>query len=90
MKDASDNPTVDLHIGELVLEGFPHLDRSQLDVAIRQTLARLIATQGIPAGLARGGAIASLAGGTFTVPPGSSSQAIGEQIARAIHGGLKR
>jgi len=90
MSENIGNPSVDLHIGELVLEGFPHLDRNQLSMAIRETLAHLIATQGMPAGLAREGAIASLEGGTFTVPPGSSSQAIGAQIARAIHRGLQQ
>ncbi|HEB98832.1 MAG TPA: hypothetical protein ENJ05_04945 [Thiotrichales bacterium] len=90
MKDASDNPTVDLHIEELVLEGFPHLDRNQLGTAIREALAHLIATQGIPASMAREGSIATLEGGTFTVPPGSNPQAIGEQIARAIYGSSQR
>ena len=90
MNNGIENSTVDLHIEELVLEGFPHLDRARLGMAIGEALAHLIETQGIPAGLAQEGAIASLEGGTFTVPPESNPQAIGEQIARAIYGGLQR
>jgi hypothetical protein len=81
---------VELHIGELVLDGFPPLDRAQLGVVVQQELTRLFAERGVPAGLANGGEAASLDGGEFHVAPGSNAQAIGAQIAQVVYGGLSR
>jgi hypothetical protein len=81
---------VELHIGELVLEGFPPMDRAQLGAVVQQELARLFAERGMPAGLAPGGEVASLDGGEFHVAPGSNAQMIGSQIAQAVYGGLGR
>ncbi len=81
---------VELHIGELVLEGFLPLDRVQLGAVVQQELARLFAERGVPAGLAHTVEVASLDGGEFRVAPGSNAQAIGSQIAQAVYGGLGR
>jgi len=83
-------PVVELHIGELVLEGFPSLDQAQLGAVVQQELARLLAERGLPAGLARGGEVASLDGGEFQVQQGSKAPEIGAQIAQAVYGGLAR
>ena len=34
--------TIELHIDELTLHGFPQLDRDQLDAAVRMELTRLL------------------------------------------------
>jgi hypothetical protein len=83
-------PVVELHIGELVLEGFPPLDQADLGAMVQQELARLLAERGLPAGLARGGEIASLDAGEFQVKQGSKAPEIGAQIAQAVYGGLAR
>jgi hypothetical protein len=83
-------PNVELHIGELVLEGFPPLNQADLGAVVQQELARLLAERGLPAGLARGGEVASLDGGEFQVQQGSKAQEIGAQIAQAVYGGLAR
>jgi len=86
----SSPPIVELHIGELVLEGFPPLDQAQLGAVVQQELARLLAERGLPAGLARGGEVASLDSGEFQVKQGSKAPEIGVQIAQAVFGGLAR
>lgn len=81
---------VELHIGELVLDGFPLMDKVQLGAVVQQELARLLAERRLPTGLARGGEVASLDGGAFQVKQGSKAQEIGSQIAQAVYEGLGR
>ena len=100
MRDQSRHPKIEipnppplimeLHIGELVLEGFPHLDQAELGAMVQQELARLLAERGLPAGLARGGEVASLDAGEFQVKQSSKATEIGAQIAQAVYGGLGR
>jgi len=86
----SSSPILELHIGELVLEGFPHLDQAELGAVVQQELARLLAERGLPTGLACGGEVPSLDGGEFQVKQGSQAPEIGVQIAQAVYGGLAR
>ncbi len=88
MTDQIRKASVELHIEELVLEGFPHLDRTQLGDAVRDELARLMAERGVPPGLAQGGTVARLEGGEFQVAPGANARTIGAQIAQAVYRGL--
>jgi hypothetical protein len=83
-------PSVELHIGELVVHGFPVADRAQLGAVVRQELARLFAERGVPAGLEQGGEIASVDGGELQVAPGGGTPSLGAEIARAVYGGLGR
>ncbi|HLZ34043.1 MAG TPA: hypothetical protein VKP13_08490 [Nitrospira sp.] len=84
------HPSVSLHIGKLVLHGFESGDRYRIGEAMQRELARLIAMEGVPPLLARGGEIARLDGGAFKVAPGARADAIGSQIAHAVYGGLIR
>jgi hypothetical protein len=79
-----------LHIDELVLDGFPPLDRGRLAIAVERALARLLAEQGVPAGLAESGTADRLDAGSFEVPAGRDAEAVGAGIARAVYGGLRR
>ncbi len=81
-------PNLDLQIENLILSGLPHLDQAQLGVVIRQELTRTFTEQGIPASLRQSHAVASLDGGTFTVPPDAAVEMVGGQIARAVYGGF--
>ena len=47
---------------------------------MEQELTRLLADQGVPESLARGGEIANMDGGAFEVA----------QVARAVYGGLRQ
>lgn len=79
--------SVEVHIEELVLHGFGAGDRYRIARAVEKELARLLASQGLPG---RVGAIEvdRLAGGTFSVKPGSRAEAIGTQIGQSVHGSM--
>ena len=80
---------IELHIEELVLNGFGPVDRYRIGVAVEVELARLFAEQSVPPSLAQGGDIPRLDGGRFEVGPGSGAEEIGTHVARALYGGLK-
>ncbi|HWT02997.1 MAG TPA: hypothetical protein VN256_22290 [Pyrinomonadaceae bacterium] len=80
---------IDLHIEELVLHGFAPADRHRIGEAIERELARLFAEEGVPTGLAGGAESPSLDAGAFHVAANSGAEAVGEQVARAVYGGLK-
>ncbi|MGD1942037.1 MAG: hypothetical protein ACFB0G_12055 [Leptolyngbyaceae cyanobacterium] len=82
---------VNLHIEELVLDGIdlsPH-QRSQLDVAIRTELTRLIAADGLSPSLQQGGWRDRLSASNFQFSPGQAPEAMGQHIAQSVYGGLK-
>lgn len=81
---------VELHIEELVLHGFAPQDRYRIGSAVEAELACLFTEQGVPSSLTRSGEMAHLDGGKFEVAPGSTAEAIGDQVARALYGGLNR
>ena len=81
-------PNIELHIEELMLDGFAPGDRHRIGEAVQQELARLFGEQGVPPSLAQGGAIARLDGGAFNITPGSQPEAIGNQVSQAVFGGL--
>jgi hypothetical protein len=82
--------TIRLHIDELVLYGFPPIDRYRLAESVQAELARLLAEQGVPTGLEQGGSIVRLDGGSFDLAADSRPDRIGVQVAQAIYGGLPR
>ena len=79
---------IDLHIEELVLQGFNHLDQAELGVRVQEALSQLFADQGLPAALNQGGQVNALDGGTFTVQPDAGAGDIAGQIAQAIYRGF--
>lgn len=79
--------SVDLHIGELILNGFAPADRYAIGEAVERELTRLFAEQGTAA-LARKVEITSLNAGEIKIEAGSNAEATGIRLARAIYGGL--
>jgi hypothetical protein len=79
---------VELQIEELVLHGFAPEDGPLLGAVVERELARLLAAEGGPPSLARGGVVARLDGGAFEVAAGATADAIGAQVAQAIYRGL--
>lgn len=77
---------VELHIEELVLHGFSPSDRYRIAAAVERELSRLLAEQGTPPTLARGGDIGHLDGGSFGAKPGAGPEAIGARVAQAVYG----
>jgi hypothetical protein len=81
----STQPALDLQIEELVLHGFAPGDRQRIGAAIAGELRRLLAEQGLPPALARGGQVDRMDGGAFSAAPGATAEATGAQIARAVY-----
>ena len=82
--------TIELHIEELVLHGFPPADHHSIGGAVERELTRLLVGSDTPPGLASGGEVARLDGGAFDVAPNAAPEVIGAQIAQAIYSGLSR
>ena len=81
-------PSIELHIGELVLHGLP-VTRSQGPVvqsAVEAELARLLAEQGLSRSSA--GATPHLSAGPIQLTKDNRPAQLGHQIAQAIYGGL--
>ena len=87
---SNSQPSVELHIEELVLHGFSPSDRHRIGEAVQLELARLLAEQAIPPALAKSAAIDRLDGGTFQLTAAPRPEATGAQVARAVFGGLKQ
>ena len=81
---------LELHIEELVLHGFEHVDRAQIGSAVQHELSRLVAEGGVPRSLAHSGEIANLDGGEFDLAPGSEAGRVGAQVAQAVYGSLQQ
>ncbi len=82
---AQDATSLELHIEELVLHGFDHLDRAELGTVVEQALNQLFTERGVPPALKQGGSIDSLDGGRFTAQPDTGAHEVGGQIAQAIY-----
>jgi len=83
-------PSIALHIEELVLHGFPNSDRHLIAEALQGELSHLLADPAIRASLTTPRETPRLDGGSFQVTVNSEPNATGVHVAQAIHGGLKR
>jgi hypothetical protein len=80
-------PIGSLHIGELVLHGFPPAAAPAIGDTAQIELTRMLAAAKAPAHFQRDAS--QLGGATFQVPSNAPSQTIGRLIAKAIYGGGK-
>jgi hypothetical protein len=97
-------PVIELHIEEIVLHGFPSLDRrqcSQIREVLQRQLTDLLARDGLPPSFMQGGTVQRLDGGTFqsaagaytpgkTDMPDNAPGDIGANIAGNVYRGLSR
>jgi hypothetical protein len=83
-------PDIELHIEELVLEGFAPHERQRFAAALEQHLAQLLAERGADALLERGGEVARLDAGSFDAAPSAGAEALGAQVAKALYGALTK
>jgi len=83
-------PSIELHIEELVLDGFSPGDRHRIAEALHRELTRLPADSPMHASLAKSRETARLDDGSFHVAANSKSGAIGIQMAQPRHHGLKQ
>lgn len=94
-----DRLNLDLHIEELILQGFPGCDRDRMGSVITQELTRLFTEQGIPRSFQQSNQQQSnqqqsnqsvrLPGGSFEVTTGSRVEVAGAEIAQKIYGGFR-
>jgi hypothetical protein len=88
-----DRPACIFNIEELVLHGFARVDRVAIATAIERELGRLLSAPGAQQALRAHGkagdnAVFRSDAGSFLVPHDATPDAVGVQVARAIHRGL--
>jgi len=81
---------IEVRINELVLDGFQPAARHRIGEAVERELTRLLSEQGAPEVLMRSKEMADLAGGSFPMNPRTEAESIGEQVARAVYGGMQQ
>jgi hypothetical protein len=84
--------TINLHIERLILDGVdvPHDQRPVLQAAVQAELARLLVADGVAPGLMAGGALARVPAGAIQLTGEGDFTRLGQQIARAVYGGISR
>ena len=80
---------IELHIEELVLDGFAPADRYRIGDMIERELSRLLSEGGVPPSRIANPGQAHLDAGAFNVASVSTPEQIGAQVAQAVYGGLK-
>ena len=83
-------PSVQLHIDELVLHGFAPGDRYEIGEAVERELARLLGEKDFPILLRSENATDEIRGATFNVTQNAKPLVIGRQIAHAVYQGFSR
>lgn len=81
---------VELHVEEMMLDGFEPAQRYAFGEAFESELGRLFAERGVPAGLIQDIEIAHLNGGEINLAPGAPADDAGIRLARTIYGGFDR
>ena len=81
---------INLHIDRLVLDGLPieHRHGPLVQASVEAELSRLLATGGLAHGLMLGGAMPSVPAGNIQFSSNTNPGELGQQIARALHGGI--
>jgi hypothetical protein len=75
---------VQVHIEELVLEGFDARDRYRIAEGLEQELAQVFAERGVPPGISKSVRIERFDAGEFQVTPGTAPKAVGAQVAQTL------
>jgi hypothetical protein len=81
---------IELHIDELVLDGFSRDERPRVQPAVERELARLVGARGLPAAARADAAIDRLDGRAGNLSSDASGDAVGTALARALYGALGR
>jgi hypothetical protein len=81
---------INIQIERLVLDGLPveHHQRHLVKAAVEAELGRLIAADGLAHNVLSGGATPSMGTPGFRLTNESNPTQVGQQIGRAVYGGL--
>ena len=80
---------LEVHIEELVLDGFPADGRDDLAGAVEAELGRLFADSGLPDGLASGTSVELLDGGAFDTSASERPNSLGARIGHSVYQSLE-
>ena len=80
-------PSINLHVDELRLEGFPRSGRNAIGDAMQVELTALLVDRGLPAALREAHGVRVLATPEIQVSPASGPAAIGRAIANSVYRG---
>jgi hypothetical protein len=85
-------PSYHIMVDRLVLDGITLAARERplLQTAVETELARLLGENGLSSGLLTGGAMSVLPGGSVQLSQQPDPIALGQQIAQAVYGGMRR
>ena len=75
---------IELHIEELVLDGFSGRDRFAIGDALQEELSRLIAEKGLSE-IQGPASIDHVKAGSFPAAPDTREKALGTEVARAVN-----
>jgi len=83
---------INLHIERLILDGLPieSLQGPLVQAAVETELGRLLGAGGLHASLKSGIAVPTVRADALSLSPGNNPKQIGQQIARAVYGGIGR
>ena len=84
----SSQPSIEVHIDELVLHGFAPSDRYAIREAVERQLAQWLVEQGVPSLLRVDRATDEIRGPTFNISQKTRPPAIGREIAQAVYRGF--
>ena len=82
--------SVEIHIEELILRGFPPGTAREIAGFVEGELSRLFGEHGVPPSLERTATVPYLDAGEFNLTPGSNPQATGAQVAQILYRGFSR
>ena len=83
-------PSIEVHIQELVLNGFAPGDRHRISAAVEQELTRLISTQPDSSTWSKIISLDCVDGGAIRIAKSAKPGTVGAQIAGAVLGGITR
>ncbi|HXJ64321.1 MAG TPA: hypothetical protein VNN79_11250 [Actinomycetota bacterium] len=88
--DVKETPArpVELHIDELVLEGFDPGDVTAVADGMREQLARRLAERGVPESVVERGEVDALE--ALELRPATSPHAVGRAAGDSLHGAFER
>jgi hypothetical protein len=81
------NHNIELHIEELLLQGFDPRDREAIGRAVQLELTRLLTEHGMPQALAQGVIVPRLDGGALSLQ-NTRSEVVGTQVAQSVYGAV--
>jgi hypothetical protein len=82
------NSSLDVHIEEIVLHGFPAGHRHSIGDATHHELTRLLGSNGLSPNLSQSSE--RIDAGNFQMNHGAEPDVVGSLVANAVYGGLKR